>query len=447
MPKNKITYLILLVTACLLLVTNLFAQEEITITTYYPSPYGSYNELETRTLYFGETQDGLVSFKYPDTTYDRRLRITAGNADTANNDQGASIDLHGNDHANAGRLDLVAGRGNDITFWSSPAGTGALQRMTLDDNGNVGIGTTDPLELQGRLNVRASSSNGYAIGAFNAAGKTMLFLSDTTNGTTVARNITNNNGALKIGGPGADADLSPQMVISYAGNVGIGTAAPVSSLDVDGVVTFRDPPVGSAANQQADFRNGYTLWSDNLGAGTDNTRLWFDGPDGGEMVFGPRAGAPNLGNVRIRSNLISFERGGTSPRFVFNTTDDTATKQPAGGSWDSPSDIRLKKNISPISGALDKITQLRGVNFEWINPEEHTHGIRQGFIGQAIEKVFPNFITEVDASGKDKELVGKTKVKLLNLPFDFDAYLVEAIKELKAENDELKKRIEMLEAK
>ncbi|MFH0913197.1 MAG: hypothetical protein V1884_02820 [Candidatus Omnitrophota bacterium] len=55
--------LALLVTSYSLLVTDLFAEEEsYTITTYYPSPYGSYNELQTNKFAVGDTNgDGKVT--------------------------------------------------------------------------------------------------------------------------------------------------------------------------------------------------------------------------------------------------------------------------------------------------------------------------------------------------------------------------------------------------
>lgn len=115
-----------------------FAEEEITITTYYPSPYGSYNELDTRTLWFGEERNGLIGFNYPDTNYDRRLRITAGRNDTQNNDQGASIDLHGRDFPGMpGELHLVAGRGRDIVFFTSPVGINATERIRINAAGAI----------------------------------------------------------------------------------------------------------------------------------------------------------------------------------------------------------------------------------------------------------------------------------------------------------------------
>ena len=123
----------------------------------------------TQTLYFQEDTDGLIGFNYPDTTYDRRLRITAGLSDTANNDQGASIDLHGNN--NTGRLDLVAGRDGYISFWTSPTGVGATERMRILVNGNVGIGTANPDGNLHSIGESAGIINDYSTATYTGGGK------------------------------------------------------------------------------------------------------------------------------------------------------------------------------------------------------------------------------------------------------------------------------------
>jgi hypothetical protein len=121
--------------------------------------------------------------------------------------------------------------------------------------------------------------------------------------------------------------------------------------------------------------------------------------------------------------------------------------KPGGGSWADTSDARIKKNIQPLTGALDKLTQLRGVTFEWINPADHADqtNVQSGFVAQDVERVFPEWVTRVSASEHDKALTADGKVRSLSLPLGYEALVVESIKELRTENLELKARVEKLE--
>jgi hypothetical protein len=62
------------------------------------------------------------------------------------------------------------------------------------------------------------------------------------------------------------------------------------------------------------------------------------------------------------------------------------------------SDERLKKNIEPLSAAVDRLLKLRGVSFEWKNPEEHEKrtGTQVGLIAQDVEKVFPQWVRKTE---------------------------------------------------
>jgi hypothetical protein len=93
------------------------------------------------------------------------------------------------------------------------------------------------------------------------------------------------------------------------------------------------------------------------------------------------------------------------------------------------SDKRLKENIKPISGALDKLLQMSGVTFDWIEKEEvHSHkGHDVGVIAQEVEAVLPEVVVTRDNGYK---AVNYEKIVPL---------LIESIKDLKAEIDELKK--------
>lgn len=226
---------------------------------------------------------------------------------------------------------------------------------------------------------------------------------------------------------------SPYFVLSRAR----GTQASPSHLlsgDILGSFSFRSRVVNSAGSQIDSFA------TQNHSASALGSDLRFSTTANGATSTSLRMVIANGGNVAIGNNA--------SPSYLLHLSSDSAGK-PNGGSWANSSDARIKKNISSIEGALEKITALRGVNFEWINPGEHgnAEGTQGGFIAQEIEKVFPEWVNEIPPTEKDAELVsGGEKIKSLTLPFEFDAYLVEAVKELSAQNKALLARIEALEA-
>ena len=94
---------------------------------------------------------------------------------------------------------------------------------------------------------------------------------------------------------------------------------------------------------------------------------------------------------------------------------------------DSLSDRRLKDNIQPIENALERVSRLRGVTYEWINSRTPSMGI----VAQEVEKEFPT-------------LIHGTFPKSVNYNGLIGA-LIESVKELKSQNEELVKRIEKLE--
>jgi hypothetical protein len=117
----------------------------------------------------------------------------------------------------------------------------------------------------------------------------------------------------------------------------------------------------------------------------------------------------------------------------------------AGGSsaWNNDSDRKLKTEIRTITNSLEKVLNLRGVNYKWKDGREE--GTRMGFIAQEANEVIPEVVTEGETYSMQYAPV--------------TALLVEAIKEQQQqidaknqENEELKesiqelnKRIEMIE--
>ena len=123
--------------------------------------------------------------------------------------------------------------------------------------------------------------------------------------------------------------------------------------------------------------------------------------------------------------------------------------KPGGGSWGDSSDERLKKNISKIDGqqALEKISQLQGVTFDWVNPKQHSGAVRAGVVAQQLETVFPEWVYEIEPIGSDKALIPKgQKSKSVSFPHAFNAYLIEAIKAQQTQSKAQQAQIEEQQA-
>jgi ATP-dependent protease HslVU (ClpYQ) ATPase subunit len=108
--------------------------------------------------------------------------------------------------------------------------------------------------------------------------------------------------------------------------------------------------------------------------------------------------------------------------------------------WTTYSDGRFKTNVETIDHALDKITALRGVSY--VSTTE-TNGERQvGFIAQEVEKIVPEVVSISKTSVTMPD--GSTQVvdDYRSLAYDrLVPVLTEAIRELKADNDNLRAQL------
>lgn len=97
----------------------------------------------------------------------------------------------------------------------------------------------------------------------------------------------------------------------------------------------------------------------------------------------------------------------------------------------NPSDIKLKTNIKPLKNSLDKVMDLRGVEYDRIDYGWHEIGM----IAQEVEKVLPDLVKE-NSEG----------TKVLNYSH-ITAVLVEAIKEQQEQINSLKETVQELSTK
>jgi len=96
------------------------------------------------------------------------------------------------------------------------------------------------------------------------------------------------------------------------------------------------------------------------------------------------------------------------------------------------SDKRLKTDIVKIDSALDKVDQINGYTFTYTTDGKKSAGV----IAQEVEKILPSAITESTLPLKMGE-DDKTEYKTVQYD-QLIGLLVEAIKELKAEIEELR---------
>jgi hypothetical protein len=106
---------------------------------------------------------------------------------------------------------------------------------------------------------------------------------------------------------------------------------------------------------------------------------------------------------------------------------------PIADAWTVYSSRRWKRNIEPIEGALERVMKLRGVTFDWESSNKHDIGM----IAEEVGEILPEVVT-YETNGRDARSIDYGRMTAL---------LVEAIKELRAENEDLRERIEALEGR
>lgn len=115
----------------------------------------------------------------------------------------------------------------------------------------------------------------------------------------------------------------------------------------------------------------------------------------------------NINSVVNRANSASFvvNYNGSDRFYVLGSGTVYANGQYFG------SDIRLKRNIKPLEGALSKVLKLQGVTYQW-NEEKRCatcddktvlqsdQSTQMGFIAQEVEKVVPEVVRDMPTGTK-----------------------------------------------
>lgn len=180
------------------------------------------------------------------------------------------------------------------------------------------------------------------------------------------------------------ADSEYTVVAGGYKNRALSTYSSVGGGDQDSALGFYSTVPGGSLNRawgDYSFAAGRRAKADHSGSFVWGDATNADFVSTGNNQFLIRAS----GGVGINNNSPGYD------------LDVTGTIGGSGGLYHS-SDIRWKRNISAITGALDRVSRLRGVNFEWRRqeyPEQNfTEGNQIGFIAQEVSEVLPEVVMQ-----------------------------------------------------
>ena len=361
------------------------------------------------------------------------------------------------------------------------------QRVTIDANGHVAFKTTDlgyP-DYGDDLTIADSGHCGMTIRSGTSSNGTLYFSDDTgTAGGTYAGKIayehTNNKMLLAT-------NTQNRMAIDSDGKVGIGTVSPDTLLNLKdtGSIELRLEADSDNSGQEDCFIRFYTDNKTQEGiAGMDNNNssTLFSGNTENAMVFGTVSNLPTVfatnntermqitnggqvmiattsaianakltvdggdmmvhgsnNNMGISDLLPGYTRGDygvvySSANNIYFAVGSSYLSYIGGGSGQyTISDERQKENVSTLTGALDKVKQLRGVSFTWKDSTDRGTDTQIGLIAQEVEQVYPELVGDGDLPNTTD---GEAPMKSVNYAH-LTSVLIEAIKELEARVKEL----------
>ena len=162
-----------------------------------------------------------------------------------------------------------------------------------------------------------------------------------------------------------------------------------------------------------------------LSDGDGNPRLYYDGSDWYlNQVSAGYYSAMRFKNSTGSNWQVGIQQNANSNFIVYNTSGVGVYVTWGATSWTGTSDERLKNITGEISDGLNKVEQLRAVEFTW--KADDTNKDQVGLVAQDVQKVLPQAVSE-DNEGN----LGVRYTEVIPL-------LVAAIKELKAEFDAYK---------
>jgi subtilisin-like proprotein convertase family protein len=246
-----------------------------------------------------------------------------------------------------------------------------------------------------------------------------------------------------------------RLLVNSNGNTVLGDstgAAPPERLTVNGSVQSNNAAnsgrlnFGPTGDQGNSAENTDAVFFQRVNTGTDVTEL--------RLIIGDNNSTSGTDSLRICTTSTG---GGILERFRFQS--DGQAFKPGGGTWAALSDPRAKHDVAPLAGTLDKLMNLRGYSFLYNDDRIATGialpGTQIGLMADEVARVFPDWVS-TDASGTryvtERATTALMVEALRDLRAEKDRQIAAQsasaqaqIDALRAENNELKARLDRLE--
>lgn len=294
-------------------------------------------------------------------------------------------------------VDNINVNGNTITSTDTDGDI----NLTPDGTGSVAISKVD---------INGGTIDGTTIGGSSAADATFVTLN--VNGGDVVLFEKTDHSSTPEAGKGylwVKSDTPSSLIFTDDAGTDYNISQSASSVSV---VDDTTPQLGGDL-----YTNGSNIYVEDYVSGTPDENVVYLGTDGDFELF---YDGPYLKLNATGSFAVLFQYNGTTKHnFLMSTGDLTIN-----GVYSQSSDVSIKTDIVPITDALAKVLNIRGVTYKRKDLEYSKR--YSGVIAQEVESVLPE-VVDVNSDGLKSVAYG-----------NMVGLLIEAIKELKNEIDQLK---------
>ena len=286
------------------------------------------------------------------------------------------------------------GRMTFSTSDESGSNTTVTERMRIDPNGNVGIGTTTPMH---ELTISSPSTAGAAL-ELKYAGD-----ADPTAGTAISNQVlgeilfSGNDSNINAASGGAQADNSSIGAKIVATATAAWGAAGNDNDDSPTKLEFFTQSDGTG--ETLDAARMTILSNGNVGIGVidPDTNLEVVGSSGANAAIKINAisgDASYYWNVNNGTHWVCTTDGGNGDIQWFDNDGTAAAKMNRDDTdWEAASDERIKENLESLTDAVSKINTFRAVTYNHKYGSEASKAKKRvGLIAQDVVKVLPEAV-------------------------------------------------------